>query len=94
MSVPHTDLPGGVAERFIAHVRDPLNVGFLDAPTGAAEMVATNAAQWQGDVAREVTIQVRPGPGRDVDADVGRADAIAIEPDVRSNSLIDRKSVV
>ncbi|MDP4005606.1 ABC transporter permease [Methylobacterium sp. NEAU K] len=44
---------------------------------GAAEIVATNAGQWQGDVAQEVTIQVRPGPGRDVDGDVSRAEAIA-----------------
>ncbi|MCJ2013713.1 cell division protein FtsX [Methylobacterium sp. J-076] len=44
---------------------------------GAAEMVATNAAQWQSSVAQEVTIQVRPGPGRDVDADVAKAEAIA-----------------
>lgn len=46
---------------------------------GAAEMVATNATQWQTSVAQEVTIQVRPGPGRNVDADVARADAIAKE---------------
>ena len=44
---------------------------------GAAEIVATNAGQWQGDVAQEVTIQVRPGPGRDVEADVARAEALA-----------------
>jgi cell division transport system permease protein len=44
---------------------------------GAAEMIATNAAQWQGDVAQEVTIQIRPGPGRDVDADVAQAESIA-----------------
>ena len=44
---------------------------------GAAEIVATNAGQWQGDVAQEVTIQVRPGPGRDIDGDVARAEAIA-----------------
>ncbi len=46
---------------------------------GAAEMVATNAAQWQTSVAQEVTIQVRPGPGRDVDADVARAEKLARE---------------
>jgi cell division transport system permease protein len=46
---------------------------------GAAEMVASNAAQWQTNVAQEVTIQVRPGPGRNVDADVARAEAIAKE---------------
>lgn len=44
---------------------------------GAAEMVAANASQWQGDVAQEVTIQIRPGPGRDVEADVSRAESIA-----------------
>ena len=44
---------------------------------GAAEMVAANAGQWQTSVAQEVTIQVRPGPGRDVDADVAKAQAIA-----------------
>jgi cell division transport system permease protein len=44
---------------------------------GAAEMVAANATQWQTSVAQEVTIQVRPGPGRSVDADVARAEAIA-----------------
>ncbi len=44
---------------------------------GTAEMVATSAGQWQGSVAREVTIQVRPGPGRDIDADLAKAQGIA-----------------
>lgn len=44
---------------------------------GAAEIVASSAGQWQGAIAQEVTIQVRPGPGRDVEADVARADALA-----------------
>ena len=44
---------------------------------GAAEMAATSAGQWQGSVAREVTIQVRPGAGRDIEADLARAEAIA-----------------
>ncbi|GJE60221.1 cell division protein FtsX [Methylobacterium trifolii] len=44
---------------------------------GAAEMVASSAGQWQGSVAQEVTIQVRPGPGRDLDADIARAATIA-----------------
>lgn len=44
---------------------------------GGAEMVASNASQWQSSVAKEVTIQIRPGPGRDVDADVARAEGIA-----------------
>ncbi|NEU10781.1 ABC transporter permease [Methylobacterium sp. BTF04] len=44
---------------------------------GAAEIVASSADQWQGAVAQEVTIQVRPSPGRDIDADVGRAESLA-----------------
>lgn len=44
---------------------------------GAAEIVASSAEQWQGTVAQEVTIQIRPSPARDIDADVARADAIA-----------------
>ncbi|KQT76869.1 ABC transporter permease [Methylobacterium sp. Leaf466] len=44
---------------------------------GAAEMVASSADQWQGAVAQEVTIQVRPSPGRAIDADVARAEALA-----------------
>jgi len=44
---------------------------------GAAEIVATSASQWQGTVAQEVTVQVRPGPGRDIDADVARAEDLA-----------------
>jgi len=38
--------------------------------TGAALMVVSAASDWQAEVGREVTIQVRPTPGRNVDADV------------------------
>ena len=44
---------------------------------GAAEIVAASASQWQGAVAHEVTIQIRPGPGRNIDSDVARAESIA-----------------
>ena len=44
---------------------------------GAAEIVASSANQWQGSVAQEVTIQVRPSVGRDIDADVARAESLA-----------------
>ncbi len=44
---------------------------------GAAEIVASSAVQWQDTVAQEVTIQVRPSPGRDIDADVARAEGLA-----------------
>src|SRR4029077_4826703 len=36
--------------------------------TGAAMLVVDAASDWQSDVAREVTIQVRPVSGRDLDA--------------------------
>ena len=45
--------------------------------TGAVMLVRAAASDWQSDVAREVTIQVRPAAGRDIEADVARAAAIA-----------------
>jgi cell division transport system permease protein len=45
--------------------------------TGAVMLVESSAADWQSDVAREATIQVRPVEGRDLDADVARAVEIA-----------------
>src|SRR3954463_9849640 len=45
--------------------------------TGAVMLVRSSAVEWQSDVAREVTIQVRPGQGRDLDAEVARAVEIA-----------------
>ena len=40
-------------------------------------MVIGSANEWQSEVAREMTIQVRPTPGRDIEAEVGRAQALA-----------------
>jgi cell division transport system permease protein len=45
--------------------------------TGAVILVSQAATEWQSDVAREVTIQVIPGPGRDSDALVDKAAAVA-----------------
>jgi cell division transport system permease protein len=45
--------------------------------TGAVVMVRAAAQDWQADVAREVTIQVRPGQDRDLEGDVARAVALA-----------------
>ena len=44
---------------------------------GAVMLVRAAAGDWQSDVAREITIQVRPMPGRDLDAEVARAAEIA-----------------
>ena len=45
--------------------------------TGAVVLVAGAATEWQSDVAREMTIQVRPAGGRDIEADVTKAAAAA-----------------
>jgi len=45
--------------------------------TGAVILVSGAASEWQADVAREVTIQVVPAPGRDLDAIVDKAAAVA-----------------
>jgi cell division transport system permease protein len=45
--------------------------------TGAAILVVSGASGWQSDVGREVTIQVRPAPGRDLEAEVKKAADIA-----------------
>lgn len=45
--------------------------------TGVAMLVVSAANDWQSEVAREVTIQVRPAPGRNIDADVKAASDIA-----------------
>ena len=45
--------------------------------TGAVVLVVATASEWQSDVAREMTIQVRPRAGRDIEQDVARAADIA-----------------
>jgi cell division transport system permease protein len=37
--------------------------------TGAVLLVSASAAEWQADVSSEITVQVRPGPGRDLERD-------------------------
>lgn len=46
---------------------------------GAVVLVRAAANEWQSDVAREVTIQVRPVSGRDIEADVANAAAVTRE---------------
>jgi cell division transport system permease protein len=45
--------------------------------TGAVILVGTAASEWQSDVAREVTIQVIPAPGRNMDTTVEKAASVA-----------------
>ena len=44
--------------------------------TGAALLVRASAAEWQSDVATEITVQVRPAQGRDIERDAERAAAL------------------
>ncbi|ACK51442.1 protein of unknown function DUF214 [Methylocella silvestris BL2] len=47
---------------------------FLAALTaGAAILIADASSSWQNEVAREMTIQIRPAVGRDVEADLRKA---------------------
>src|SRR4029077_20332435 len=53
-------------------------MSFLAALTvGTVEIVHVAAGEWRADVVREATIQVRPRPGRDLEADVRTAAEIA-----------------
>lgn len=45
--------------------------------TGAVILVQSAASDWQADVAREITIQISPAPGRNLDASVEKAAALA-----------------
>ncbi len=75
--VPSPIVPSGsIAGRALTAVIAILT--FLAAlTTGAMMMVVGSASDWQSDVSREVTIQVRPVSGRDIDADVRAAIDIA-----------------
>jgi cell division transport system permease protein len=45
--------------------------------TGAVMLVYAAANDWQAEVSRELTIQIRPVSGRDIEADIGKAAGIA-----------------
>jgi cell division transport system permease protein len=51
--------------------------------TGAVLLVSASATEWQSDVASEITIQVRPVAGRDIERDVTAvASAMRAEPGI------------
>ncbi|MEA2892139.1 MAG: cell division transport system permease protein [Bradyrhizobium sp.] len=51
--------------------------------TGAVLLVAASAAEWQSDVASEITIQVRPLSGRDLERDAtAAAEALRTQPGI------------
>src|SRR5712692_9393162 len=51
--------------------------------TGAVLLVSASAEEWQSEVASEITFQVRPAAGRDVDRD-----AVAVAEAIRGQSGI------
>src|ERR1700710_2108227 len=51
--------------------------------TGAVLLVSASAAEWQSDVASEITVQVRPLAGRDIERDaVAVAEALRTQPGI------------
>jgi cell division transport system permease protein len=51
--------------------------------TGAVLLVSASATEWQADVASEITIQVRPQAGRNLDHDVASVvDAVRAQPGI------------
>ena len=44
---------------------------------GTVELIADASSSWRSSISREVTIQVRPRPGRDIEAEVEKAAALA-----------------
>jgi cell division transport system permease protein len=51
--------------------------------TGTVFLVSASAAEWQSEVAREITVQVRPQAGRDLDRDVtAAAEAMRTQPGI------------
>jgi cell division transport system permease protein len=62
--------------------------------TGAVLLVSASAAEWQSEVGSELTVQVRPSPGRDLERDVaaateavrGQAGIVDVRPFTREES--------
>ncbi len=51
--------------------------------TGAVLLVSASAAEWQSDVASEITVQVRPAAGRDIGRDAAAvADVLRAQPGI------------
>ena len=85
--VPETSISGRALVIVIAIMT------FLASITaGTVDLVATASAGWSNDVTREMTIQVTPRAGRDLDADVERAAAIARESRLISNVRVYSKA--
>jgi cell division transport system permease protein len=59
---------------------------------GAVTLVRDASRDWQGDILREVTIQVRPVEGRDTDAEATKAAAVVRDaPGIASAEVVSRE---
>jgi cell division transport system permease protein len=70
--VPKTSIAGSALVAVVA-----IMTFLASLTTGAVVLVIGSASEWQSEVAREVTIQVRPMPNRNVDQEVAKAVAVA-----------------
>lgn len=70
--VPHQSIGGRALVAVVA-----IMTFLASLTTGAVMLVRANAADWQAEVLREVTIQIRPAEGRNADAAVQSAADIA-----------------
>ena len=51
--------------------------------TGTVLLVSASAAEWQSEVASEITVQVRPAPGHDIERDAAAvAEAVRTQPGI------------
>jgi cell division transport system permease protein len=70
--VPKTSVAGSALVAVVA-----IMTFLASLTTGAVTLVIRSASEWQSEVAREMTIQVRPTANRNVDAEVAKAVAVA-----------------
>jgi cell division transport system permease protein len=74
--LPHTESPivpkRSIAGRALVAVIAIMTF-LASLTTGAVMLVRSAAIEWQSDVAREITVQVRPTQGRDLEAEVAGA---------------------
>src|ERR1700737_1147099 len=76
--VPRASIPGRAPVAVVA-----IMTFLASITTGAVLLVSASAAEWQSEVASEITIQVRPAAGRDLERDTAAgAQAMRAQPGV------------
>ncbi len=87
--VPHQSIGGRALVAVVA-----IMTFLASLTTGAVMLVRANAAEWQTEILREVTIQIRPVDGRDLDAAVKAAVDLArcVRRHLRGAALFARRN--